>query len=364
MALLLTAACLTFASPALAGPPTERLRDFFTKVNVVLRDPAMEDRPLERVARIRRLVHEVADMRAAAASAFGPAWESRSAAERDEFTAVFGEMIERAYVGRLAGVARGGGGVSPVYLGEVVTNDDATVSSVLRGSGHEVRVDYRMTQQGARWRVRDIVLDGVSTVDNYRAQFRRLMQDGSHATLVAHMRAKLAQESYFFARVEVPGSAAAAPSPPPTARVAAAPRVDDLEARVSPVIEWQAVPPPERPAARAPARPPSTPSSPPASRTALVAMVRTAESPAPPSAAPVARVPAPPISSTTDVAARAVASLSSATIAPPAPPAAPRAPVAVDGPRRGWHDVGLWIAVASVVAGVAIVVLGWRAPRG
>ncbi|MBM4443188.1 MAG: ABC transporter substrate-binding protein, partial [Candidatus Rokubacteria bacterium] len=266
LALLLTAAWMTAASPALAGPPTDRLREFFAKVNVVLRDPATEDRPLERVARIRRLVHDVADMRAAAATAFGPAWESRSAAERDEFTAVFGEMIERAYVGRLAGVARGGGGVAPVYLGEVVTNDDATVSSVLRGSGHEVRVDYRMTQHGARWRVRDIVLDGVSTVDNYRAQFRRLMQDGSHATLVAHMRAKLAEESYFFARVEVPRSAAAAPPPPPAAPVAAAPRVDDLEARVAPLIEWQPAPSPQRPAASdAPVGPRVTPSSPPAS---------------------------------------------------------------------------------------------------
>ena len=318
-----TAAVVLLGSPpAFAGAPTERLREFFGKVNAVLTDPATEERPLERVARVRRLVNDVADMRAAAASALGPFWETRTSAERDEFTTVFSEMIERAYVGRLAGVARGGRGVAPIYLDESVSGDDALVVTQLRGGGHELRVDYRMTQQGTRWRVRDIVLDGVSTVDNYRAQFRRLSQSGAHATLVKQMRAKLAEESFFFAR-------AVSPTP------------------VTPVIAAAASEP----------------------RDATPAPLASTIEPAPAPALVATPLPAPLVRETPRVAGRVVAPPSRivarpAMVAALAPPAA--APVVVSPPptppAAGGASMAFWIAIVSVIAGGGIVILGWRAP--
>jgi phospholipid transport system substrate-binding protein len=321
----LTVALLVLAcSPAFAGAPTERLRDFFGKVNGILADPATEGRPLERVARIRRLVNDVADMRGAAASALGPFWETRTPAERDEFTTLFAEMIERAYVGRLAGVARSGGGLAAVYLGEQVTGDAATVTTQLRGSGHDLRVEYRMIQQGSRWRVRDIVLDGVSIIDNYRAQFRRLSQSGSHATLVTQMRAKLAEDSFFFAKsggAHPVAAVAVAPEPTEAAPVALA---AELEPRPVPTVSVAPSSPPRMPAPpardikpRVTERVAAAPSRP-VARPAVVAAV-----------APVVPVVSPP---------------------PPAPAA------------TGWFPTGLWIAILSVLVGGGIVYLGWRAP--
>ena len=99
------------------------------------------------------------------------------------------------------------------YLDEAISGDKATVTTALRRlGGHDVRVEYRMTRQGGRWRVNDIVLDGVSTVENYRAQFRRLLQRDSYGALAAGMRAKLAGESLMFAALE--RKALVAPSRP------------------------------------------------------------------------------------------------------------------------------------------------------
>ncbi len=51
-------------------------------------------------------------------------------------------------------------------------------------------VGYRMALRQGRWVVQDLVVDGVSLVDNYRAQFQKFMQRSSYAGLVSEMRAR------------------------------------------------------------------------------------------------------------------------------------------------------------------------------
>lgn len=186
-----------------AGAPTERLREFFSKVNGVLVDPATAEQPLERVARIRRLVTDVSDMNAASAYALGAEWQKRTSAERAEFVGLFADLLERAYVGRLAGAVRVTGSVTMTYLGETPVANDVAVHTALRGlGGRDMRVDFVMIARGGKWRVRDIVVDGVSTVENYHAQFRRLLGQDSYAALVQGLRAKLAEESLMFTALE------------------------------------------------------------------------------------------------------------------------------------------------------------------
>lgn len=212
------AAALTLAllgcPPASAGP-TERLSDFFAAVNSVLADPETEDNPLERVARICRLVAEVSAVNEAAAVALGREWQVRSPGERDEFVALFAQLLERAYVGRLAGTSRVSNGVQIAYLGESVAGDEATVQTALDArDGGKALVEYRMVNRQGRWHVRDLVLDGVSIVENYRAQFRRVLSQVSYQDLVGQVRAKLSAESIMFARVG--GRIASVREPSPT----------------------------------------------------------------------------------------------------------------------------------------------------
>jgi ABC-type transporter MlaC component len=312
-------------------------------VNGVLTDPATDGLPLERLERIRRMVRDVADMRGAAADALGPAWERRTPAERDEFAGLFAEMLERAYVARFAGAVRGNGRLVPVYTGEVLSDDEAMVATRLRSGGGELGVDYQMVIRDGRWRVRDVVLDGVSTVANYRAQFKRLAQDGGHAGVVRHIRAKLADDSVLFARSD---------SRPPASSVATAPT-------------------PAVPTAPAPAL--TTASSPPPVSVSSVAAAPLVSSPS--AAAPVVRTTRPPAStSTTRPAAATVVAPTPAVVAaaiqgPPRPsaPTAARvdppanALVAADAlPARG-DQTGRWLVTAAFGAIAAAVWRRWRA---
>lgn len=225
--------------PALAGP-TERLRDFFAAVNTVLGDPETEDKPLERVSRIRRLVAEVSAVNEAAAVALGREWQARSPVEQDEFAALFAELLERAYVGRLAGRGHVSKGIRIAYLGESVADDEATVRTSLGAKhGGDARVEYRMVNRQGRWRVRDLVLDGISTVENYRAQFRRLLGKVSYQDLVGKVKAKLGEESIMFARLE--GRSPSAPEPSPIELVQIV-RLDDdaTDSDRQPPVLWAA----------------------------------------------------------------------------------------------------------------------------
>jgi len=43
-------------------------------------------------------------------------------------------------------------------------------ASIARRSGGEILFDYRMIERDGRWKIRDVVVDGVSVAANYRAQ--------------------------------------------------------------------------------------------------------------------------------------------------------------------------------------------------
>ena len=242
---LLAAAALTglfwlAATPVCAGPATDRLREFFGTVNGVLVDPAIQSQPLEKVARIKRLVTDVADVRGAAAAVLDREWQARTPAEREEFTRLFAEFLERGMVARLAGTVSPVNGMIMTWRGETQAGDEARVTTMVESrDGRKILVEYRMYERRGRWLVRDVVVDGISTIDNYRAQFRRVLRQGSYAALIAQLRAKLGEDTRMFAQPShVPTPAEAAVSrPSPTPRAAArAPSSGPLAKAAAPAI--------------------------------------------------------------------------------------------------------------------------------
>jgi phospholipid transport system substrate-binding protein len=191
LALILVAAVVT---PAAADTATERIRAFFAGVNRLIADPSYDDRMQERMTALRRLVAEIVDFRSAAVIALGPEWSARTARERDEFARLFADLLQASVFGSVGARARLDNGLSVTYIGELGDHNGVTVATtVLTRSGGEMAVGYRMALRDARWMVHDVVVDGVSLVDNYRAQFERVMARSSYAGLVNEMRARLAE---------------------------------------------------------------------------------------------------------------------------------------------------------------------------
>jgi phospholipid transport system substrate-binding protein len=191
------AAALVFVLFALARAwgettPTESLQEVFAKANGVLTDPDSEERPLDRLLAIRKLVNDAFDFKGAAELASGDHWLARTTAEQEEFTWLFSDLLERAFISRMASKASLDGGTKIRYLDETVEGATALVQTAMaRRNGGELLLDYRLVDREGAWKIRDVAIDGVSLMANYRAQLDRVLGNASFPELLSQMRAKV-----------------------------------------------------------------------------------------------------------------------------------------------------------------------------
>jgi phospholipid transport system substrate-binding protein len=179
---------LVAVEPAVAASPTEVLEAFYARANAVIRsvDP-LGDLEQPRQA-IRDLVNDVFDFRGAAAMALGPAWLSKTPEDQAEFVRLFGVFLERGFIGMIAQKASLTDGVKIDYLSESISKETAGVATTIQTrNGHELPVDYWFVRRGEGWKVQDVVIDGVSLVANYRAQFARVLGAFPYGEVIARM---------------------------------------------------------------------------------------------------------------------------------------------------------------------------------
>jgi phospholipid transport system substrate-binding protein len=171
-----------------AGAPTEQLKASVEQIIKVLEDPALkvDSRAQERRAAIRKEAEGVFDFGETAKRALGRHWQGLSDKDRAEFTGLFTDLIERAYISKIERYS----GERITYASEAVDGGLATVRTrFVTKQGTEVPIDYRMQQRGDRWLVYDVSVEGVSLVNNYRTQFEKIIQTSSYAELVRKMKA-------------------------------------------------------------------------------------------------------------------------------------------------------------------------------
>lgn len=196
LALVALSTLLVTGVEAEGGAPTTTLQATFAQANRIIADPTLDDRPLERIVAIRALFSKVFDFRGASEDVLGPEWKARTPVEQREFTSIFSGFVQRSFVYWLAAAAEiDGDGIRVSYLGETVERDRAGVRTMIVGrGGRQIRLDHWMVYQGNRWLVRDITIDGVSLITNYRAQFGRVIKASSYRDLVVRIQSRAGTE--------------------------------------------------------------------------------------------------------------------------------------------------------------------------
>lgn len=181
-----------FAAPAVG--PREAVQSAVLRVTAVLEngapdrsDASLRRRLERRQAEIRRIAGELFDFHEVSRRALSRHWAGRTPAEQTEFVALFTELLERAYIGKIETFS----GERIVYVGESIDSDYAIVRSRVVTKGRaETALDYRLHVADGRWKVYDVLIDGVSFVATYRSQFNRIMQLSSFAGLLDQLRRK------------------------------------------------------------------------------------------------------------------------------------------------------------------------------
>jgi phospholipid transport system substrate-binding protein len=187
-AAVVAAVVLGSVSLALAGVPTDTVREYTDAVVRVLEDPALkvDDRRAERRAAVRKIAIDIFDVQETARRALGPHWQQRSPQERDEFVQLFADLLERTYINKIDLF----GGERLKFTDEKVDGDHAIVrAKVITKQGTEVPVEARMiNRSGARWQIYDIVIENISLIGNYRSQFDRIIRSSSYGELAKRLR--------------------------------------------------------------------------------------------------------------------------------------------------------------------------------
>lgn len=194
---------LWLAGAAESASPTETLRATYAEANAIITALMTGQPPIDsfdalfignRLTAIGTLFSKAFDFRAAAERTLGAQWKARTAAEQKDFTALFANFVQRGFMSWLASVAavdRVTGVMAVHYLGETVDRDRASVrTSIGRRGGGEVRLDHNMVYLNTRWVVRDVTIDGVSLVANYRARFERVIRTSSYQDLVDRIQTR------------------------------------------------------------------------------------------------------------------------------------------------------------------------------
>src|SRR5436309_9264656 len=163
------------AVPARAGVPSDQLKAQVDRVVRVLDDTELQKsaRAAERRAAIRRIANETFDFTETARRALGPHWQARTPAEREEFTGLFADLLERSYIGKIKLYS----GEKVAYLGDTIDDGFATVrTKLITKQATEVPIDYRMIRRDDRWLVYDVSIEGVSLIANYPGQCNKIHQ--------------------------------------------------------------------------------------------------------------------------------------------------------------------------------------------
>ncbi len=191
---LLVAAVTTAAlwnpagTPAQAGPPTDAMKATIDEVLRIIREKELKQpgkaderrRLLEKVVGARFDYHEMSRR------ALGAPWNQLSDQEKQEFVGLFRTLLTNSYADKIE--AYSGEGVQ--YLNERTEKDYAEVRTKVLSGKTEIPLDYRLIQKSEDWRVYDVVVDGVSLVNNYRGQFTKILRTSSYADLVEQLRKK------------------------------------------------------------------------------------------------------------------------------------------------------------------------------
>jgi phospholipid transport system substrate-binding protein len=182
--LRLTLVLLTagFAASAQAATATEALKARDAEIRAALPKQGTEPTPATR-KRLENILTRAIDLEGMAKSALGKTWTETSPAKRKKFLDAFTNRFRKA-TGEQLDQYRS---TQVKYMPEQPADGDTLVPTEVTVKGEPTRIDYRMQDQGGDWRIVDIVVDDVSTVENYRASFNRIVKKEGMDGLIARL---------------------------------------------------------------------------------------------------------------------------------------------------------------------------------
>ena len=179
-------------SAALAAGPADDIKSLINEVQAILDNPALqgagpagpEGRPGGQAAARHFNYREMAKQ------SLGETWNTLNQGQQDEFVKNFSGLLKASFACRLDEFTK----ARVTYQPEILKPDHAEVPIIILRPNDKIPVSFRMLKEPQGWMIYDLVIEGVSLADNYRAQFARVIQGGSFQDLLKVLQARMAEE--------------------------------------------------------------------------------------------------------------------------------------------------------------------------
>jgi phospholipid transport system substrate-binding protein len=166
----------------------ESVKETITEALHILEDKDLKapGRTDERRQRLEKVIGGRFSYEEMAKRSLGAQWGKLNEKERREFVDLFTRLLTNSYVGKIEGYS----GEQIHYLHERLQDGYAEVKTKITSGKTEIPLDYRLLNKSGEWRVYDVVIDGISLVNNYRGQFTKIIRSSSYEDLVDKLRNK------------------------------------------------------------------------------------------------------------------------------------------------------------------------------
>ncbi len=151
--------------------PTEQVKDSVTKVLNVLKDPTLDRNA--KWEKVGGIINERFDFRSMSQSILATNWKRATPEEREQFVEYFSQYIEETYRDKIEAYDN----QEIKFVDEKIYGKRALVKMLIVAEGIEIPIDFRVKNNDGEWFSYDVVIEGVSLVNNYRNTFSTIVKN-------------------------------------------------------------------------------------------------------------------------------------------------------------------------------------------
>ena len=169
--------------------PLVQLQKSVDEILMILQSEELQapEKKDERKQRILTVVNRMFDFRGMARSSLGQNWNNLTAEERDRFVSLFASLIEQRYIGKIDAYNN----QKVIYKDHRVRNNKARVYTAIIDKDLEIPIDYSLQMSQGKWLIKDLKIENVSLIANYRRDFNSIIRKEQFAGLVEKITEQL-----------------------------------------------------------------------------------------------------------------------------------------------------------------------------
>jgi phospholipid transport system substrate-binding protein len=148
---------------------------------------------LER-SEVRKLVGGFLDYAELARRSLARHWDTLTPKQHEEFTETLRQLVERSYLRQVHGSANYNIKFEKEEKAGNEATVDATLHTISRGKKVDIALEYKMLGKEGKWVVYDVLTDEQSMLENYRAEFNKIIAKDGFDALLKRMKKKLEEK--------------------------------------------------------------------------------------------------------------------------------------------------------------------------